>query len=200
MADTLRSGCEECVASLNGLITIHFGMDTPDRMIRPSDGECVYRLRKVLVHVKAITRWEFDTDVMHVIAPDLRAANEQVDEILKKLPRGYLDDLLGVQDKQTARRVQASAKKKQETVSSYIHPTPQRLLLPRDQGGLGELYEFPYWSNMFMFLFDLVLRYAMLLGYLSQLLNAGSEAAVASVMERMRTKVDSIARECFPST
>ena len=37
--------------------------------------ELVYRLRKVLVHVKAITNWQLDTEVIHVLAPELRTPN-----------------------------------------------------------------------------------------------------------------------------
>ena len=72
--DRLRWGCEQCISCLNELVRVHFEMDPADRLIRTDDEEIVYRLRKVLLHVKAITGWQLDTEVMHVLAPELRTA------------------------------------------------------------------------------------------------------------------------------
>ena len=62
----LRSGCEQCISCLKDLLSVHFDMDAADRVICPDDEAIVYRLRKVLLHVKAITGWELDPEVMHV--------------------------------------------------------------------------------------------------------------------------------------
>ena len=190
--DMLRSGCEQCVACLIELVAIHLEMDPPDRMIQPSDAECVYRLRKALLHVKAITSWQFDTDIMHVIAPDLRAANEQINNVWKKMPRQFLADHLAGEDKPIAAQAQRSEKTKQEIVSSFIHPTPQRLLLPVEQGGLGKVDEVRYFYNMFVLLGDLVLRYGISLGYLSQLLKGKSETPIALILKNIGTTFGSI--------
>ena len=193
--DVLRSGCEQCVACLNELVAIHLGMDSPDRMIQPSDAECVYRLRKVLLHVKAITSWEFDTDIMHVVAPDLRAANDQIDKIWKKMPHKFLAELVEGEAGGIATQEQRFPKTAQEIVSSYIHPTPQRLLLQGEQGGLGKVDEVRYFCNMFVLLGRLILRYGISLVYLEQTLTRESEAAIVLVLEKIGTEFGFISPE-----
>ena len=135
--------------------------------------------------MKAITGWQIDTDIMHVIAPELRAANEQIDKVWKKLPRKFLVDLLGGEDKGFGAQVQQFAKAKQDIVSSHIHPTPQRLLLPREQGGLGNVNEVRYFCNMFVLLGDLAFRYGVSLNHLSQLVNGNNEAQMALTIEKI---------------
>ena len=92
--ERLSSGCEQCISCLKDLLRVHIEMDPADRVICLDDEEIVYRLRKVLLHVKAITGWQLDTEVMHVLAPELRTANEQIDLVWKKLPKEELSEFL----------------------------------------------------------------------------------------------------------
>ena len=71
--------------TLKDLLGVHFEMGPADRAICAGDEEIVYRLRKVLLHVKAIAGWQLDTEVMHVLAPEIRTADEQIDLVWKKL-------------------------------------------------------------------------------------------------------------------
>ena len=197
-ATMLKSGCEQSVACLNELVAIHFTIDPPNRVIQPTDAECVFRLRKVLLHVKALTSWQFDTDIMHIIAPELRAANYQIGKIWKKTAQKILVDYLEDEDKRFAAWAQPFAKVRQEVVSSYIHPTPQRLLLPGERGGLGKVNEVRYFYNMFVLLDDLVFRYGVSLIYLSRLLNGKNEAGIVLALGKMETKFSSMSpKDCL---
>ena len=192
VVDRLRSGCEQCISNLKELILVQFEMDPPDRAIRQDDEEIVYRLRKVLVHVKAITSWQLDTEVMHALAPELRTADEQIDMVWKKLPKEQLIDYLADDGKSVVGGRDHLFKSAKENLSSYIHPTPQRLILGKELGGLGRPEEVRYFVNMFTLLVSLVFRYAVTLGFLSQTLGGRKEGAIASVLMMSTKELDSI--------
>ena len=127
----LRSACEQCLACLKDLLGIHLDIDPPTSVIAPNAPDCVYRLRKVLLHVDAISAWQLDTHVMHVIAPELRAASEQLDGFWDEARRAMdLEDGEEPVGRKT-RQARAHAKTRKELVSAHVHPTPQRLFLPK---------------------------------------------------------------------
>ena len=184
--ELLRAACEECVACLSELVGVHFDIDPPTRVIGPNDPDCVYRLRKIGLHVKAITGWQLDTFVMHVMAPELRAANEQLDGLWDKATHAMGLEFLNEAAGPTARQAQSSAKTRHELVSSYTHPTPQRLLLSTERGGLGPASDPLYYFTMLVLLADLAFKYAVALEYLSQLLGAGTVEAIMSLEGKIR--------------
>ena len=192
VVDRLRSGCERCISCLEELIRVQFEMDPHDRVIRPDDEEIVYRLRKVLVHVKALTGWQLDTEVMHVLAPELRAADEQIELIWKKVPREQLTEYMADDGKSVVGGRDKSFKSGKEILSSCIHPTPQRLRLGKELGGLGRPDAVRYFANLFTLLVSLVFRYGVSLAFLSQLLSGGKEGPIASVMMKGTEELDSI--------
>lgn len=183
----LHSACERCIACLRDLVRIHLDIDTPTSSIAPNAPHCVYALRKVLLHVNATISWELDTDVLHVIAPEFRAANEQIDGFWDEAVRAMgLKDLDGAVGAET-RQARAVSKMKHELVSAFIHPTPQRLLLPREQGGLAPASAERYYFILIGLLADLAFRYAVSIGFLSQLLRAGKDQAIESVMREIQS-------------
>ncbi len=186
----LRSACDDCIAYLRELVGIHFAIDPPDRLIQPTDPDCVYRLRKALLHIKSITSWTIDTDVMHVIAPEIRAAVDEVDNVWKEAVEDLeLDDIA---DEQASKAARLRAKTSRETTSAYVHPSPQRLRLPKEHGGLGPGNDQRYYTTMLDLLFHLSFRYAVALGFLSRRLAVGEELPVVSVMERLAAVVASV--------
>ena len=181
----LRSACEQCIECLGRLVAVHLDIDAATRGIAPTDPDCVYRLRKVLLHVKALTGWNLDTEVMHVMAPELRAASEQIEGLWEEATHALeLEDLNEVASP-TVRTAREFAKTRHALVSSYIHPTPQLLLLPTEQGGLGQANDERYYSTLLMLLGDVAFRYSISLAYLSQLLAAGKAEAIALVMHKI---------------
>ena len=180
--DRLRSGCEQCISCLKDILRVHFEMDPADRAICTDDEEIVYRLRKVLLHVKAITSWQLDTEVMHVLAPELRTAYEQIESVWKKLPKEELSEYLADDEKSVVGGRDKLFKSEKAILSSFIHPTPQRLVLGKELGGLGTPDEVRYFVNLFTLLGSLVFRYGVSLGFLSQLQGAGKESSIAPVL------------------
>ena len=124
----LSSACDECIANLDELVGIHLAIDPPNRIIQPTDPDGVYRLRKALLHIKSITSWTIDTEVMHVIAPEIRAAADEVDHVWKEAVEDL--ELNDIAEEQASKATQQRAKTNRETTSSYVHPSPQRLRLP----------------------------------------------------------------------
>ena len=190
--DHLRSGCEQCISCLKELIRVQFEMDPHDRVICTDDEEIVYRLRKVLLHVRAITSWQLDTEIMHVLAPELRTANEQIELIWKKLPKEQLSEYLADDGKSVVGERDNLFKSGKEILSSYIHPTPQRLILGKELGGLGRPDEVRCYVGVFMLLSSLVFRYGISLAFLSQLLSSRKEGAIAAVMTKVTEELRSI--------
>ena len=188
----LRSECEQCISYMKELTHAQFEMDPPDRMINQDDEEIVYRLRKVLVHITAITSWELNMEVMHVLAPEIRAADEQIGLVWKKLPKEQLIDYLADDGESVVGGRDQLSKSAKENLSSYIHPTPQRLILGKEMGGLGRPDEVRYFVNLFTLLDGLVFRYAVTLGFLFQTLEGRKEGTIASVLIKVTKELESI--------
>lgn len=196
--DRLRSGCEQCLSCLKELSRVQLEMDPHDRAIAAADDEMVYRLRKVLLHVKAITGWHLDTEVIHVQAPELRAADEQIDQIWKKVPRDELSEYLARDGKTVEAGRVTMFKAGKEILSSYVHPTPQRLWLGNELGGLGRTDEVRCFANLLMLLNGLVFRYGISLDLMSQRLSGGNERSIAAAMLKATRAMGSVSMaDCF---
>ena len=180
--DRLRSGCEQCLSCLKELSRVQLEMDPHDRAIGAADDEMVYRLRKVLLHVKAITGWHLDTEVIHILAPELRAADEQIDQVWKKVPREELSEYLAKDGKTVRAGRDTMFRAGKEILSLYIHPTPQRLGLGKEVGGLGRPDKVLCFANLLMLLSGLVLRYGISLDFMSQRLSGGNERSIAAAI------------------
>ncbi len=197
--DRLRSGCDQCISCLRELISIQFELDPVGRVIGPDDEEIVYRLRKVLLHVKAITSWELDTEVMHVLAPEFRVAEKQIDKIWKKVPREQLTEYLSDGGESVVGGYDKLFKSEKNILSACCHPTPQRLMLPKELGGLGRPDEVLCFINLFALLLSLIFRYGVSLAFLSQTLGGSKEDKIASVMGKVREECASISpSDCLP--
>ncbi len=188
----LHSACEQCIACLRELSGIHLDIDPPTGAILPNAPHCVYGMRKVLLHVTAIFTWQVDTNVMHVIAPELRAANEQIDgfwdEAVRAMELDFLDGAVGPEN----RRARAFAKRRQELVSPFIHPTPARLLLPREDGGLAPASGSRHYYFLIELLADLAFRYAVSTAFLSQLRGADTDQAIVCVIHKIQKAIPAV--------
>ena len=69
-----------------------------------------------------------------------------------------------------------------EILSPYVHPTPQRLALGKELGGLGRTDEVRLFANLLILLYGLVFRYGVSLSLLAQRLSGGNEKLVAAAM------------------
>lgn len=84
--DDMRAECERYRDALHDLAKIHVMIDAPRRSMQAGEPDWIGRLRKICHHAVAIAECEIGSDVEHVMAPDLRAAYEQMDYVWKRLP------------------------------------------------------------------------------------------------------------------
>ena len=176
----LRSACEDSIGLLRELQSIHLAVDGPERAPSESEIEEVLRLRKVFYHVQAITYWPIGKYVLHVIAPDIRAAQEQLDPLtLKALFDG---------DRQEAAKVQ---KERERVLGPLSHPTPMTLIYPPHFGGFGDdtLREF---LELFQLLGHLVNSYGLALGTVADVLSHSSQPEIVDVIHRATTQLTSV--------
>ena len=88
--------CEKCRDLVHSLARIHFEIDAPIREVAADDPDWVFRLRKVCLHVLAISRCAVDVDGVHAMTTELRAAYEQMDAIWQCLPSEFrFDEVAG---------------------------------------------------------------------------------------------------------
>ena len=122
----LRARCERCRDLLSELTRIHLEVDAPTRRRQADEPDWIARLRKICLHVMAISGWEIGADVEHVMATELRAAYEQMDAVWKRLPATFrLDEMGGGWWAEEARN---------GMLATYDHPTPQSLMLSPGRG------------------------------------------------------------------
>ena len=84
--EEMRAEYESYRDALRELARIHSKIDAPHRIMGEAEPEWIGRLRKICLHAVAITQWEIEADVEHVVAPELRAAYEQMALVWQSLP------------------------------------------------------------------------------------------------------------------
>lgn len=164
--ELLQAQCEKCIACLHDIISIHLKIDPASRIIEAGEDECFFRLRKVRFHGQAITAWPIEPDSLHVIAPEIRCASDQLEKIFKSMPESFRSKYFGEQGS-VAGHFRQSGRKLREIVSGFVHPTRQRLLVPLERGGFYESNRFPSLMIQLWMLADLALNYEASVAYLA---------------------------------
>lgn len=147
----LNDRCECTLKNLRDLVEIHRRMDaSADWQL---DGDPAYRpkLHKAFLHIVAITSWQMDGDVFHVMAPEIRAAVKALDELAREsLPQ------------QLARggRSQHSFLVHEKELALFAHPTLASLSASRGSGGLGSTGYVRYLCVAYVALSQLMATYA----------------------------------------
>ena len=128
----LKSGCLRFRGRLRWLNATHRDVDDFVRGRKTlSVTKHALRLRKVFFHVRALTSCPMDEWALHVMAPDIRAAAEQ----LEPMVRNHIID--GSDNAALAERRKHFAWRKKE-LPRFSHPTATSLLYPRFAGGLHD--------------------------------------------------------------
>ena len=185
----------ECIACLEDIVTVHLEIDPPTRNINVEDDECFYRLRKVRFHVQAITGWQMESDLTHLIAPDFRCADNQLKMVFKRMPESLRVNYLG-KDGSVAGQFRQRAKELRRIISSIVHPTPSRLLMTVERGGFYEKKELPSLFIIMWMLMDLALNYADSVAYLGEESTIENARRLARAYQQL--KGTSAAFEHFP--
>ena len=176
--------CERYRDALRELAKIHVKIDAPHRRMCLGEPDWIGRLRKICHHVVAIIEWEINADVEHVMAPELRAAYEQMTSVWSYLPDKY-------------RPVEFDGnwwakEAKSGMLATYDHPTGMSLTYSAGWGGFGDRdlgsdIQLAHWLGR------LVFGYGSALVYLAQVLKVSDdvESRVSTVLsEAMRSRHD----------
>ena len=177
----LRSACGRSIECLQNLSNLHLAIDPPERVATESDDERVLRLRKVCLHVRAITSWTIGSDSLHVMGPDIRAAREQLEPIVLRI---YKDD-------DDAHLIQGRRYLKNQTqqLPSYSHPTPMTLIQARHLGGFGREDTIKWLGQLYLFLIGLAVDYALGLEDIAEMLDRTKLPEVGSAGEQVKLEL-----------
>lgn len=179
----LKSGCEELIGLLRELQGIHLKIDGSEQAPCEPQGAEILRLRKIYLHVQAIAAWKVTEHVLHVMAPDIRAALEQLDPLtLESFSNG---------DKQKASKDQ---RQRERVLGPLSHPTPITLIHPPHLGGLGknDLQEF---LELLLLLGLLANSYGLALGVTADSLGYTVSSKISDVCGRNAACINSVPLE-----
>ena len=174
----LRTGCERFRDLLAELATIHLEVDEPTRNMKAGERDWIGRLRKICLHVLAINRWKIGAGVEHVMAPEVRAAYDQMSIVWKDLPSSLRLDEIDVD--WWAKEASSGI------LATYDHPTPQKLMTSAGHGGFSTGESGFVYAQLVLWLGRLVLGYGLALVHLSQVLGSEEdiEPRVTAVLQR----------------
>ena len=169
-AQELRAQCERGRDQIGELARIHLAIDAPTRRMQADEPDWIGCLRKICLHVRAISGLEIEPNVEHVMATELRAAYVQMDAVWKHVPEKFgLDDIDGGWWAEEARN---------GMLATYDHPTPLSLMGSVGRGGFRNGEDEMSYAQLAMWLGHLGLGYGLALDYLSQML--GGEGDITS--------------------
>ena len=125
--EQLAEACDRQLEILRETRKMHEDLFGPLDTEPGEESDSLLRLRKVYCHVIAITAWRSDQWVFHVMAPDIRAALEQ----LRPLSLKAFHELCGPGDNKAPR----SFDELDKLLAPFTHPTLMNLLwLPEANG------------------------------------------------------------------
>ena len=179
--EIMYSTCKLFLGHLSELNTIHLSMDYPRRKVANSEPESVLRLRKVFYHVQAIISWPVDTDILHVMGPDLRAAREQ----LKHVVGDQAHDRHNNSNLTKRLKNLGSAA---DDLSNFSHPNAVLLVQSRDVGGLGNLYPILCLLKLYVWLGVMVVEYGLGLSFVAEVLDRSKQPDILAVINRVRAE------------
>ena len=83
--EQLAEACARQIEALRETRKMHEDLFGPLDTEQGKESDSLLRLRKVYCHVIAITAWSLDRWVIHVMAPDIRAALEQLRPLVREI-------------------------------------------------------------------------------------------------------------------
>ncbi|MDE2901740.1 MAG: hypothetical protein OXP73_01790 [Chloroflexota bacterium] len=172
-----RAECETNFTKLSELTRIHLSIEEPSRGIGADESDWIHRLRKVCLHVRALKGWEIDDiDVVHVLAPEIRAAYVQLDEVWQSMPQEF--KLVPMDSDYWSSEARAGV------LATYDHPSPFNLIIgPTALGSFSTSKPDETYLQLAVWLGFLVLGYGLALAYLAEVLGAEDEDIVSRLAE-----------------
>ena len=183
----LTSVCEGFIDCLKELQALHLTMDDSEGTPIASISELTLRLRKAHLHAQSITSWEIGRHVLHVMAPDIRAAQEQLDPIV----------LTGLADNDKVTRSGGGGgytSDRDRALNLFCHPTAVSLIYGPDQGGLhtDNVREL---AQLVPLLGGLVTAYCLALGMMAGALSHAAQSEIVSLLQRAGAQLGSVSYE-----
>ncbi len=152
--DKLRSACAQSIGSLKELLSLHSAIDPAES--KTDDDPRVLLARKVALHVQAVISQEVNSDSLHVMGPEIRAALIQLEPLVRDMHSG---DLVGDQYLQTFKG----------QLPPFSHPTPWTLVNPCAVGGFQTAEPVMWLTTLCFVLLALVNDYSVGLGTVAEL-------------------------------
>lgn len=177
--ESLRAGCERNFEYLRELRLVHLQIDSLTSEIESSELATVLRLRKVFLHVQAVTSWRLRTYTHHEVAPDIRAAMEQ----LKPIVRERLDRK---EPAQIRDRVLKRLDRTMTNLDSFLHPTPATLIYPIRDGGLQRAEAVDALVILNLWLMELLSYYGIGLETIATILDPTKVASIRSITKQAK--------------
>ena len=161
--------CQWSMEALLELMKMHLAMDPPHRSAAGPELEYVLRLRKVQFHVRTVILWPTTPETVHVIGPDIRAAREQLNQIMQDSGMLYGS-------------VAATKKRSEQQLEPFSHPTTGTVWQSFSLGGFGK-DGISWRARLALLLMGLVVDYACCLGEAADLLNPSLVPELLSVIK-----------------
>ena len=179
----LFSECERCIEVLGKLVQIHLTMDDPGRTETDAAPEPVLRLRKVLLHVRAVISWNLGEYALHVMAPEIRVALEQLSPPLLNNARvvGSRGD-----DKAILMRKDFAnwARDWDKRLAQFSHPNRITLAFHEQFGGLAKDDSLGYWCQLAWLLSGLTGHYGLSLCEVASYLDPSKEPEILDLVNQ----------------
>ena len=171
-----RIRCGALQDVLRDFAHVHLRIDTPDRAVTVDTPDWMLRLRKVCLHVLAISGCDVDVEGVHTMATELRAAYRQMHVVWPSVPaenRVVEMDCDWWEDE--ARNGQ---------LARYDHPTPLSLSLT--DGGFDEAGNAIRYVQLVVWLGRLGFGYGLAIGYLAGVLmvDRAVDSRLTELLER----------------
>ncbi|MDE2721846.1 MAG: hypothetical protein OXI59_00575, partial [Gemmatimonadota bacterium] len=147
----LNDRCEGVLKGLKDLVQIHKQMNAQVDWKVENDPTFRLHLHKAYIHIVAITSWQMNGEVFHVMAPEIRAAVKALDPLVQE----YLP-----QELSKKKRNRHSFLYQENDLKCFAHPTLFSLSNTRGFGGFGKTGYVRYLSVAYTSLSQLMLAYA----------------------------------------
>ena len=127
----LAEACDRQIEALQEIRKMHEDLFGPLDTESGEESDSLLRLRKVYCHVIAITSWRLDRWVFHVMAPDIRAALEQLRPLVRETCKE-------VHEPKEQCKVSRYFDNLDDLLTPLIHPSGVNLIcLPEANGAFG---------------------------------------------------------------
>ena len=181
--EQLAEACDRQLQGLKEIRKMHENLLGPLDTKSGEESDSLLRLRKVYCHVIAITSWRLDRWVFHVMAPDIRAALEQLRPLVRETCKE-------VHEHKEQCKVSSNFDQLDGLLTPLTHPTTLNLIcLPEANGALsgGGVKHF---ANLCLLLNCLLVLYASTLDIETIHLGLSSERLSSDIVKRADPRVE----------